>query len=130
MDGQSRFDGATSYEIRDHFVSWVVDVPKRVQTAKLEKFDLAIIQRNEGPDELNSCAETLCLSSGLFGARYGFCLFVDDICLESLDHMSSPVVKILEETLVIWIQRREGTLYNQDLRMAARQSIMRMWDGC
>lgn len=28
------------------------------------------------------------------GPRYNFCLFVDDICLESLDEMS-PVMKIL-----------------------------------
>ncbi|EQL34429.1 hypothetical protein BDFG_03776 [Blastomyces dermatitidis ATCC 26199] len=52
-------------------------------------------RRNEGHDELNSCAETLCFFSGLFGARYNFCLFVDDICLESLNHMGLPVVKIL-----------------------------------
>ncbi|EGE79970.1 hypothetical protein BDDG_02911 [Blastomyces dermatitidis ATCC 18188] len=70
MDDQSQFDGATPHEIRDHW-------------------------RNEGHDELNSCAETLCFFSGLFGARYNFCLFVDDICLESLNHMGLPVVKIL-----------------------------------
>ncbi|KAL4873058.1 hypothetical protein BDV12DRAFT_182681 [Aspergillus spectabilis] len=27
--------------------------------------------------------------------RYNFCLFVDEICLESLDYMSMPVVKVL-----------------------------------
>lgn len=31
------------------------------------------------------------------GARYNFALFVDDICLESLDHMHSPVVKIMSK---------------------------------
>ena len=29
------------------------------------------------------------------GTRYNFCLFVDDICLESLDRMGLPVIKVL-----------------------------------
>ncbi|KAK2733887.1 hypothetical protein FQN57_001937 [Myotisia sp. PD_48] len=31
-----------------------------------------------------------------YGTRYDMCLFADDICLESIEHMSFPVVKILD----------------------------------
>lgn len=31
------------------------------------------------------------------GTRYTHCLFVDDICLESLDRMIFPVVKIIRK---------------------------------
>lgn len=31
------------------------------------------------------------------GPRYNFCLLVDEVCLESLDRMASPVVKLVEK---------------------------------
>lgn len=32
-----------------------------------------------------------------FGARFNFALFVDDICIESLEHMKFPMVKLLDK---------------------------------
>jgi hypothetical protein len=77
-DDVTKFDGATSHEIRDHFNAWVEE-------------QLPLVANY--PERLHmfggSCPEYS------FGARFNYALFVDDICLESLDHMTSPVVKIL-----------------------------------
>lgn len=77
-DDVTKFDGATSHEIRDHFNAWVEE-------------QLPLVANY--PERLHmfggSCPEYS------LGARFNYALFVDDICLESLDHMTSPVVKIL-----------------------------------
>ena len=97
MDDRAQFDGATSHELRDHFVSWVIDeLPKRLHAYELERIDWDAMRRNEGYDEEHPCAVPPDVRSGLYGARYDFCLFVDNICLESLDHMDPPVVKMLK----------------------------------
>ncbi|KAI1858094.1 hypothetical protein JX265_009597 [Neoarthrinium moseri] len=74
------FSGATSHEVRDHFLQWA-------------------------PHELESRLKPGIPTHKAFGqwasetARYRYCLFVDDICLESLDHetRNCPVVKVLEK---------------------------------
>lgn len=79
FDDKAKFNGATSHEVRDHFSAWVGDQLPQIAA---------------GPDKLQrlmakeSPADTL-------GPHYNFCLFVDDICMESLDHMQFPVVKLL-----------------------------------
>lgn len=87
MDDKARFAGATSHDIRDHFSSWVADelTHQLVDPGVLDH--QAILRKN--PQEPGShLAE--------HGTRYNYCLFVDDICLESVEHMRYPVVKILE----------------------------------
>jgi hypothetical protein len=79
-DDVTKFDGATSHEIRDHYNVWVEEQLPLVASSpeRLHMFEGAYV-----PPEYP------------FGARFNYALFVDDICLESLDHMMSPVVKIL-----------------------------------
>ncbi|EFE43073.1 hypothetical protein TRV_02200 [Trichophyton verrucosum HKI 0517] len=86
MDDKARFEGATSHDIRDHFTMWVADtvVPKMI-TAPSE----SEIKELRDPYKEDPGPEWL------MGSRYNFCLFVDDICLESMEHMTTPVVKIL-----------------------------------
>ncbi|KAL2130078.1 hypothetical protein VTI74DRAFT_6916 [Chaetomium olivicolor] len=70
----------TSHEVRDHFRSWV---------------------QKDLEDRLRPDATNLDDYAGWLRAtstpRYEYCLFVDDICLESVDHpgIDSPVVKLL-----------------------------------
>lgn len=55
-----------------------------------EGVDFEAIKRNK-PEEGWSD-----LTGHAYGTRYNYCLFVDDICLESLEHMMEPVLKLLE----------------------------------
>ena len=75
--------GATSHEVRDHFLQWV---PNELRDR---------LKPNPPPAELFSVQNSFVNGA----ARYKFCLFVDDICLESLDQKGSnwPVVKVLEK---------------------------------
>ncbi|EEQ34604.1 conserved hypothetical protein [Microsporum canis CBS 113480] len=86
MECKDKFDGATSHDIRDHFTNWVADtlVDKLVITPSESDQQMMreIYSPTPGP-EWN------------LGTRHNFCLFVDDICLESLKHMSDPVIKLL-----------------------------------
>lgn len=86
-DNPKNFDGATSHEVRDHFNVWVAEQlplvsasPRWLQQAPREDKPF----HQPGPEYG-------------FGARYNFALFVDDICLESVDHMRRPVVKIMSK---------------------------------
>ncbi|KAL4967026.1 uncharacterized protein BDV14DRAFT_170480 [Aspergillus stella-maris] len=83
MDDAAKYDGATPHDIRDQLYSWVkkelptvLKDPKRLNDPVL------------GTYELEAATPRL-------GSRYNFCLFVDDICLESFDRMNMPVVKLL-----------------------------------
>ncbi|KAL2821496.1 hypothetical protein BJX63DRAFT_378343 [Aspergillus granulosus] len=83
MDDAAKYDGATSHDIRDHFHSWVTgELPTVLKDPGM--WDDAVL----GTDEEGAVPTRL-------GSRYNFCLFIDDICLESLDEMESPVVKLL-----------------------------------
>ncbi|EEH33432.1 hypothetical protein PAAG_04482 [Paracoccidioides lutzii Pb01] len=79
IDNKAQFDGASSHVVRDHFNHWVQE-----EMAKLPKLPES---EREEEDVLrkNIISET----------RYNFCLFIDDICLESVEHMTEPVVKLL-----------------------------------
>ncbi|KAJ5357649.1 hypothetical protein N7541_004807 [Penicillium brevicompactum] len=83
---EPKFDGATSHEVRDHFHGWVAEqLPKVFETPETLQMMLqshSDTDQHPGPE------------FGL-GARFNLALFVDDICLESMDHMREPVVKIM-----------------------------------
>ncbi|KAI0200143.1 hypothetical protein F4808DRAFT_470572 [Astrocystis sublimbata] len=73
-------DGATSHQVREHFQAWV---PKNLE-------DRLQPNATDMEDDLSWIYATTT-------PRYVYCLFVDDICLESVDYPSidSPVVKLL-----------------------------------
>lgn len=83
FDDKEKFDGATSHEIRDHFNGWVAGELPRIVTGS------DILQRLQENSSDNLGPEAV------LGPQWNFCVFVDDICLESLDHMTFPVVKVL-----------------------------------
>ncbi|KAI1369131.1 hypothetical protein F5Y08DRAFT_293685 [Xylaria arbuscula] len=77
-----RLYGATSDQVRDHFRSWVAtSLEQRLRPGA-----------TDSPEDVG----WLCATST---PRYQFCLFVDDICLESVDHPGThtPVIKILDK---------------------------------
>lgn len=83
FDDKEKFDGATSHELRDHFTVWVAEqLPQIAASPNLLKRLQAQGNNKHGPE-------------ASLGPRWNFCVFVDDICLESLDHMCLPVVKLL-----------------------------------
>ncbi|EGE00099.1 hypothetical protein TESG_07421 [Trichophyton tonsurans CBS 112818] len=86
MDDKAKFEGATSHDIRDHFATWVVDTVTPKLITALSESEMKQLRdpykEDPGPE-------------WTMGARYNFCLFIDDICLESMEHMINPVVKML-----------------------------------
>ncbi|EFY96769.2 hypothetical protein X797_009163 [Metarhizium robertsii] len=74
--------GATSSQVRDHFQSWV---PKNLEDRLW-------------PDATHP-QNDVDWSHATSTPRYEYCLFVDDVCLESVDHagVNSPVVKLLRK---------------------------------
>ncbi|GIC86850.1 uncharacterized protein Aud_003226 [Aspergillus udagawae] len=83
VDNKETLEGATSHDVRDHIIAWVAEELPRVVSRPNEFF-----AREE-------CSLTGLRPEWSLGTRYNFCLFVDDICIESLDEMSCPVVKLL-----------------------------------
>jgi len=66
------------------------------------------------------------------GARCNFCLFVDDLCLESEERRDQPVVKLLWKP---WgplapEERKYSMLSILTSRMGRLSAIRRMWGGC
>ncbi|KAK2750103.1 hypothetical protein FQN57_004595 [Myotisia sp. PD_48] len=88
MDDKAQFDGATSHEVRDHFSSWVVDqlTVELINPDELDRQAILENKKNEGRDTL------------YLGPRYDYCLFADDICLDSFEYMAFPVIKMLERS--------------------------------
>lgn len=83
---EPKFDGATSHEVRDHFHGWVAEqLPKVVDTPETLQ---RILHSHSEKDQYAGPEYE-------FGARFNLALFVDDISLESMDHMLDPVVKIM-----------------------------------
>jgi hypothetical protein len=83
VEDKEKLEGATSHDVRDHFTAWVAEEVPRVLSRPKEFF-----AREE-------CYSYDFSPEWILGTRYNFCLFVDDICLESLDEMTFPVVKLL-----------------------------------
>ncbi|KNG44684.1 hypothetical protein DDE82_008795 [Stemphylium lycopersici] len=90
MDDASKFDGAGPDEIREHFESWAVDELQRNWDA-----DRKPVATKDEIISGMSAGERNCYLS-YAGTRYNFCWMVDDICLESLEKMTLPVVKLVE----------------------------------
>ncbi|OQD84860.1 hypothetical protein PENANT_c011G08235 [Penicillium antarcticum] len=86
-DDVNKFNGATSHDIRDHFNTWVKDQLPQVVASPDVLEHLQSSNRGLAPEYY-------------LGARWNFCLFVDDFCLDALEHIDSingPVVKILSK---------------------------------
>lgn len=96
-DDANKFNGATSHDVRDHFNVWV-DEQLPLVAACPEWLQRAINDHSEKPVEWYEDRPLHQPGPEYgFGACYNFALFVDDICLESLDHMSRPVVMIMSK---------------------------------
>ncbi|KAH6634679.1 hypothetical protein B0J18DRAFT_416893 [Chaetomium sp. MPI-SDFR-AT-0129] len=85
VDDRDRFDGASPDRVREDFVKWAREEFRRNQREEPVMEDEMARLYPTGP--LEEWA----------GTRYNFCLVVDDICLESLEHMSDPVVKLVRK---------------------------------
>ncbi|KAF9888673.1 hypothetical protein FE257_008431 [Aspergillus nanangensis] len=83
---QLAYDGTTSHEVRDHFRVWAAHAMMD-RLVDPHPQDLEVMLRADGPGTTGP--------EWFLGARYNFCLFVDELCLESLREMRSPVVKLL-----------------------------------
>jgi hypothetical protein len=86
MDDRSKFDGAGHEKIREHFNSWSVEELRRNWHADREPAT---------KDEIIGSAGSTYDYMIWAGPRYNFCILIDDICLESLEKMSPPVVKLV-----------------------------------
>ncbi len=87
VDDRSQFEGATPERVRGHFNKWVLEEFERNwREPTMPEADVARI-RSGGRD------------LDFAGARYNFCLLIDDICLESLDRNLSgiPVAKLISK---------------------------------
>lgn len=89
MDDRSKFEGAGPEKIREHFNSQSVDELRRNWHADSEP------ATNEETTGLAGSMNHLLWA----GPRYNFCALIDDICLESLEEMSNPVVKPINKKL-------------------------------
>jgi hypothetical protein len=82
MDDKAKFAGANLETIRDHFTGWCINELRR-------NWRSGLVPAIE--DEMSGSTNYLEQA----GPRYNFCFLVDDICLESLERMANPVVKIV-----------------------------------
>ncbi|KAK6956142.1 hypothetical protein Daesc_001414 [Daldinia eschscholtzii] len=81
MEDPSKFSGMNSDEIREEFTEWAAEEHRRNWGGK----------HNKDPY--------------FSGARYNFCLVVDDLSLESLDkRVIAPVIKILQKDFSPWTE--------------------------
>ncbi|KAK2803671.1 hypothetical protein FQN50_006887 [Emmonsiellopsis sp. PD_5] len=107
-EDRERFDGASPAVVRADFERWVKGemekLPKsleeaaerREQEEEEEEEDEDEDEDGEGgADNSNKSYEEL-KTQIASATRYNFCVFVDDICLESQEHMTEPVIKILK----------------------------------
>ncbi|KAF4556918.1 Hypothetical protein D9617_1g088000 [Elsinoe fawcettii] len=89
FDVRSQHEGHTAEQVRRSFNRWAA-----------QEYD----QRAEDPRPLwqmtNPASKSMFLESGKYASapRFNYCLFVDDICLESVKRMRRPVVKLLDRT--------------------------------
>jgi hypothetical protein len=89
MDDREAFRNATLDDVREHFHQWTIDELRRNwREPPMPEEEVAKVEtaRTEPVLGAEDC---------LHGARYTFCLVVDDVSLESLDEVSSPVVKLV-----------------------------------
>ncbi|KAF3011654.1 hypothetical protein E8E14_004319 [Neopestalotiopsis sp. 37M] len=78
--------GATSHIVRARFAGWAAaELRRHWRPAEA------------APDEETARAADVHSPGYSAGARYNYCLQVDEICIESLGHMPSPVVKLVRK---------------------------------
>ncbi|KAF8853189.1 hypothetical protein BDZ45DRAFT_762240 [Acephala macrosclerotiorum] len=83
MDDRERFEGMTTHDVRKHFRSWVVD---ELEVWLADRPSLE--EMNEMRTGKKSATKTPV--DILLGTRYNICVYVDESCLDSLDHEFSP----------------------------------------
>ncbi|KAL7621056.1 hypothetical protein AAE478_008368 [Parahypoxylon ruwenzoriense] len=98
MDDRAKFDGLKPYEVRELFTKWAVEELGRNWVGQpILDANRGTLDGREGTGDEN----TTSWERGpdyFSGARYNYCLVVDDLCLESLDKMpTGPVIKLLRK---------------------------------
>lgn len=90
MDDRERFEGMTTHDVRKHFRSWVVD---ELEVWLADR--LSLEEMNEMRTGKKSATKTSV--DILLGTRYNICVYVDDSCLDSLDHdlPRGPMIKLV-----------------------------------
>ncbi|KAL4905038.1 hypothetical protein BDW74DRAFT_18503 [Aspergillus multicolor] len=95
---RGKLHGASSHLVREHFTRWTEGELARILEDTTQPRRNGCIPTVDGN---SNGADTVTKSDplehiDLLGPRFNFCLFIDEICLESLDEMPSrPVVKLL-----------------------------------
>ncbi|RDW83596.1 uncharacterized protein DSM5745_03922 [Aspergillus mulundensis] len=97
-----KLDGATSHDIREHFTQWT-----ETQLARILVDPTTRTGRMQNPTAFATGLGPRTVPyplQNILGPRFNYCLFADEICLESMDEMpSSPVVKLLNRD---WVRPR------------------------
>jgi hypothetical protein len=90
VDDRKRFEGMTTHDVRKHFRSWVVD---ELEVWLADR--LSLEEMNEMRTGKKSA--TKISVDMLIGTRYNICVYVDNSCLDSLDHEFSrgPMIKLV-----------------------------------
>lgn len=86
IEDQATLGGAGVRDIRRRFTSWAAEELRRNWRV------------DETPPTEEEARRAGMGGAGYFaGTRYNYCLLVDEVCLESLDRIASPVVKLVKK---------------------------------
>ncbi|KAL4880688.1 hypothetical protein BJY04DRAFT_190645 [Aspergillus karnatakaensis] len=86
IEDPAKYNGATPHDIRDHFKLWSQDELTRILIDPTKRTGFCYGPGGAKPYPIEQ----------VLGPRFNHCLFVDEICLEFLDHEpDNPVVKIV-----------------------------------
>ena len=85
IEDRATLAGAAVRDVRRRFEAWAAEELRRNW-------------RDDEPPTVEEARQAGVESPGyLAGTRYNFCLMVDEVCLESLDSIASPVVKLVKK---------------------------------
>lgn len=86
IEDRATLGGAGVRDIRRHFTAWAAEELRRNWRV------------GETPPTEEEARRAGMGGAGYFaGTRYNYCLLVDEVCLESLDRIASPVVKLVKK---------------------------------